>query len=98
MFKELFKRADFTSIAEFIMNGGELVELPKEQPNEEKIKQAYEKIYGFINANFKAENRDEKADNLTSAIGDLETAYFELGLLSGLKIGAQLQNKISEIL
>ncbi len=98
MFKELLKRADYANIVEFIMNGGELVELPKEQSNEERIKEAYAEIYNFIESNFKEESRDEKTDNLTSAICVLESSYFELGLLSGIKFGTQIQKKIMEIL
>ena len=98
MFKELLKRADCESIKEFIRNGGELVELPKEQTNEERIKEAYARIYSFIDSNFEKEIRDEKADDLTSAICILESSYFELGLLSGMKIATQLQKKMLEIL
>ena len=98
MFKELLKRADCASIGEFIMNGGELVELPKEQTNEERIKEAYAEIYHFIESNFKEDSRDEKANHLMSAMCDLESSYFELGLLSGINIGTQLQKKMLEIL
>lgn len=98
MFKELLKRADWANLEEFIMHGGELLELPKEQTNRERIKEAYDKIYSFIKSNFEEECRDDKEDNLNSAIAILELSYFELGLLSGIKIGAQLQKKMQEIL
>lgn len=98
MFKDLLKRADCANIEEFIMNGGELTELPKEQTNKERIAEAYDQIYSFIESNLKEESRDEKADNLISVISVLESSYFELGLLSGIKIGAQLQKKMAEIL
>lgn len=98
MFKDLLKRADCANIEEFIMNGGELTELPKEQTNKERIEEAYDKIYSFIESNLKEESRDEKADNLISVISVLESSYFELGLLAGIKIGAQLQKKMTEIL
>ena len=98
MFKDLLKRADCANIGEFIMNGGELAELPQKQTNEERIKEAYTKIFNFIDSNFKENCRDEKLDELTAVIGIFETTYFELGLLSGIKIGTQLQNKMLEIL
>jgi len=98
MLKELLERADCTNIVEFIMNGCELVESPKEQTNEERIREAYAEIHNFIESNFKEENRDEKMENLTSAIYVLESSYFELGLLSGMKFGTQLQKKMPEIL
>ena len=53
MFKNLLKRADWANIEEFIMHGGKLVELPKEQTSQERIKEAYAEIYSFIEANFK---------------------------------------------
>lgn len=98
MFKELLKRADFSNISEFIMSGGELVDLPTEETIEERIKEAYNKIYNFIETNFKQEQHDEKAEELTYTIGVLESSFFELGLLSGIKIGTQFQKKMQEIL
>lgn len=96
MFKELLKRSDWANIEEYIMNGGELMELPKEQTNEEKIKDAYAEINNFIKSNFEEESND-KEDKLYCAIDILESSYFELGLLSGIKVGTQLQKKMQEI-
>ena len=98
MFKGLLKRADWANIEEFIFHGSELLELPKEQTNRERITKAYDDIYSFIESNFEEKERENKSDNLHSFIGVLELSYFELGLLSGIKIGTQLQKKMQEIL
>lgn len=93
MFKELLKRADLANIGEFIMHGGEFVNLPEDKTNGERIKQAYSEIHSFIESNFEEDSLDDKADILTSPISVLESSYFELGLLSGIKLGYQLQKK-----
>jgi len=99
MFEDLLKRADYASVVSFIMDGGELTELPNEQTIGEKIDEASAAICNFIEANFDNKSYDEreKANKLTLAIGDLEAAYFEFGLLSGIKFGTQLQKKLTEI-
>ena len=97
MFKDLLKRADYASVIGFIMDGGELTELPDEQTIEERLNQASAAIYNFIESNFEEKSYDEKAESLTLAIGTLESSYFELGLLSGIKFGTQLQKKLMEI-
>ncbi len=99
MFEDLLKRAEYASVVSFIMDGGELTELPNEKTIEEKIDEASATIHNFIESNFDKKSYDErqKANNLTLAVGDLEAAYFELGLLSGIKFGTQLQKKLMEI-
>ena len=99
MFKDLLKRADYASVVAFIMDGGELTELPDEQTIEERLNQASAEIHNFIMSNFdnKNVNEREKANSLTLALGELEASYFELGLLSGIKFGTQLQKKLMEI-
>ncbi len=98
MLKELLKRADLTNIREFIMRGNPPSDLTENKTNEEKINDARIKIIKYLSDNLKEERNDKFDNELFGAINDIQTAYFELGLLSGIKLGFQLNEKTKEIL
>ncbi len=97
MFSELLKRADLANIEEFIVSGKPTTVFNDDKTNEERVRNAYSKINDYLIDNIKEECREKSVDDLYTAIYEIKIAHFELGLLSGIKLGAQLKKKMEEI-
>ena len=97
MLNELLKRADMANIMDFIMRGNGPSDLTDEKTNGQKINDANIKIVKYLSENLKEERSEKSKDELYLAIDDIKSAYFELGLLSGIKLGTQLHKKMEEI-
>lgn len=98
MFSEIISRADISSIGEYILSGGENLQVEEEKSFEERIRSADKEMRRFAESKLDSKLADEICDEAGILSGVYSNVYFEVGLLVGAKTALQLEKRMKELL
>ncbi len=97
-FKDIMKRAEFTAIGSYLRSGDNILFEPDHKSYEEQIISAEAQISSLLSEWFPdRKEHDLIYDRIFHLTGTYIDVFFELGVLSGAKIGYQLKSKLDEL-
>ena len=97
-FKNLLKRADLYSIQTFLKYGVESYVKPDTLSYSQRLRDANKNMTDFFKNKFPdSEELDKILTFFDEQTSIYEEVYFEIGLLSGMKIGFEINEKIESL-
>ena len=97
-FNNFSKRMNINAIREFLMFGDGNVTENEPKNYQERLSAANDEIDAlFEELVSDEEKRETFLNHIFVSISKIEDVYFEMGLLSGAKISAQMQEKLTEM-
>ena len=98
LFQDFLNRSSCRALENFILNGGEWKDTSLDLPLDTRLKNAEEALHRFFRLQCKSDAEMEHIlDAICEPISDLETAYFEAGILAGAKLAFEIRGKMDEI-
>ncbi|MPN36775.1 hypothetical protein SDC9_184286 [bioreactor metagenome] len=87
---EIFERANIQHIREFLLNGGELLEV-NPAPYEQRLADDLKKALGMVQA-YIPEEHEQIQNTILQAVSSYEDVYMEIGLQVGIRLAMQIYN------
>ena len=98
VFDNLLDRANLNNIEFFLRTGGEVCDAPPEGSHRERLYAAEQKAEKLLRERF---TEEQEILEINEIIYDLiivhQDIYFEIGMLLGMKIAAQINAKMEEM-
>ena len=80
---DIFERLDLQSIREYLLHGGELLEISN-RPYRERLEQAQEQATGVLRRKFPdGDEYEEVSSAVYRCSGEIENVYMEIGMQCG---------------
>lgn len=97
-FSDLLNKCDLLFLSHYLVNGGELLEIPQKQSYEKTVRKAEKDLFDIAR---KFENRGGKYEETSAITGDSTTAlrrtFFEMGVIAGIKLSHEFYLRAKEL-
>ena len=97
-FSDLWSKSDLMYLSDYLVNGGELIEIPEKESYEKTVRKAEKSLFSLADrVGNSREEHEELDETIGIAITTLRRTFFEMGLIGGIKLSHEFYTRAKEL-